>query len=41
MGSILSWRHAINEYLLDHDPREPIFVFTKRSLVHFAVDTGE
>ncbi|MCS5699506.1 type I restriction endonuclease [Cyanobium sp. FGCU-52] len=34
-------KHAINQYRQDRDPREPIFVFTKRSLVHFAVDTEE
>jgi type I restriction enzyme R subunit len=33
--------HAINQYRQDRDPREPIFVFSKRSLVHFAVDTEE
>jgi type I restriction enzyme R subunit len=30
---------AIDQYRHDRDPREPLFVFTKRSLVHFAVDT--
>ena len=34
-------KHAINQYRQDRDPREPIFVFTKRTLVHFAVDTEE
>ena len=34
-------KHAINQYRQDRDPREPIFVFAKRSLVHFAVDTEE
>jgi type I restriction enzyme R subunit len=34
-------KHAINQYRQDRDPREPIFVFTKRGLVHFAVDTEE
>lgn len=33
--------NAIQQYRHDRDPREPIFVFTKRSLVHFAVDTEE
>ncbi len=33
--------NAIHQYRHDRDPREPIFVFTKRSLVHFAVDTEE
>lgn len=32
---------AIYQYRHDRDPREPIFVFTKRALVHFAVDTEE
>lgn len=34
-------KHAIRQYRQDRDPREPIFVFAKRSLVHFAVDTEE
>ncbi|WP_216075066.1 hypothetical protein, partial [Acinetobacter baumannii] len=29
------------QYRHDRDPREPIFVFSKRTLVHFAVDTEE
>jgi type I restriction enzyme R subunit len=33
--------NAIYQYRNDRDPREPIFEFTKRSLVHFAVDTEE
>lgn len=33
--------NAIHQYRHDRDPREPIFVFTKRALVHFAVDTEE
>lgn len=32
---------AIKQYRQDRDPREPIFVFGKRTLVHFAVDTEE
>lgn len=32
---------AIHQYRHDRDPREPIFEFTKRALVHFAVDTEE
>ena len=32
---------AIHQYRHDRDPREPIFAFTKRTLVHFAVDTEE
>lgn len=31
--------NAIHQYRHDRDPREPIFQFTKRTLVHFAVDT--
>jgi type I restriction enzyme R subunit len=31
--------HAIRQYKEDRDPREPIFDFKKRTLVHFAVDT--
>ena len=34
-------QHAIQQYRQDRDPREPIFVFAKRTLVHFAVDTEE
>jgi type I restriction enzyme, R subunit len=33
--------NAIQQYRHDRDPREPIFEFTKRTLVHFAVDTEE
>jgi type I restriction enzyme R subunit len=33
--------NAIHQYRNDRDPREPIFEFTKRTLVHFAVDTDE
>ena len=33
--------HAIHQYRNDRDPREKIFEFKKRSLVHFAVDTEE
>ena len=32
---------AIRQYRQDRDPREQIFEFSKRSLVHFAVDTEE
>ncbi len=38
----LTWQtaeHAIRQYRRDRDPREKIFDFKKRSLVHFAVDT--
>ena len=30
---------AVRQYRLDRDPREPIFEFKRRTLVHFAVDT--
>lgn len=30
---------AIRQYRQDRDPREPVFEFTRRTLVHFAVDT--
>ena len=30
---------AVRQYQRDRDPREPIFVFKRRTLVHFAVDT--
>ncbi|MGX9241262.1 type I restriction endonuclease subunit R [Pantoea dispersa] len=33
--------NALHQYRHDRDPREPIFEFTKRTLVHFAVDTEE
>lgn len=33
--------NAIHQYRNDRDPRELIFQFTKRTLVHFAVDTEE
>lgn len=33
--------NAIHQYRHDRDPREPIFMFTKRALVHFAVDTEQ
>ena len=33
--------NAIHQYRHDRDPRELIFQFTRRTLVHFAVDTEE
>jgi type I restriction enzyme R subunit len=33
--------NAIHQYRHDRDPREPFFAFSKRALVHFAVDTEE
>ncbi|SFR17328.1 type I restriction endonuclease subunit R [Desulfoscipio geothermicus] len=34
-------KDAMRQYREDRDPREPIFQFKKRALVHFAVDTDE
>lgn len=34
-------RDAMHQYRHTRDPREPIFAFAKRTLVHFAVDTDE
>ena len=31
--------HALRQYCRDRDPREPIFEFKRRTLVHFAADT--
>jgi type I restriction enzyme, R subunit len=36
-----NYTHAIRQYREDRDPREPLFTFKKRTLVHFAVDTDE
>lgn len=36
-----SVRNAIGQYMNDRDPRETIFEFKKRTLVHFAVDPDE
>jgi type I restriction enzyme R subunit len=33
--------HAVKQYRADRDPREPLFQFKKRALVHFAVDPDE
>ena len=33
--------NAKKQYVYDREPKEPIFHFKKRSLVHFAVDTDE
>ncbi|MFZ2448019.1 MAG: type I restriction endonuclease [Syntrophobacteraceae bacterium] len=35
------WRDAVNQYMHDRDPRDLIFDFKKRTLVHFAVDPDE
>ena len=34
-----SVEHARRQYKRDRDPREPLFAFKRRTLVHFAVDT--
>jgi len=31
-------QHAIRQYMRDRDPRQPIFAFRTRAIVHFAVD---
>ena len=36
-----TWRDAVEQYKNDRDPKDPIFQFKKRTLVHFAVDTDE
>ena len=36
-----TWRNAITQYKNDRDPKELVFQFKKRTLVHFAVDTDE
>jgi type I restriction enzyme R subunit len=37
--SMQTVEHARSQYEQDRDPREPIFEFKRRTLVHFAVDT--
>lgn len=34
-------KNAIQQYQTDRDPREPLFQFKRRALVHFAVDPDE
>jgi len=36
-----TWRSAIKQYRNDRDPKDLIFQFRKRALVHFAVDPDE
>jgi len=36
-----TWHNAIHQYKIDRDPKDLIFQFKKRSLVHFALDTDE
>ena len=40
-GTGQSWRHAVQQYQTDRDPRAPLFEFRKRALVHFAADPDE
>ncbi|MBE9249655.1 type I restriction endonuclease subunit R [Dolichospermum sp. LEGE 00240] len=36
-----TYLNAIHQYKQDRDPKDPLFVFKQRCLVHFAVDTEE
>ncbi|MBW2631893.1 MAG: type I restriction endonuclease subunit R [Deltaproteobacteria bacterium] len=36
-----TWRNAVQQYKRDRDPKDLIFQFKKRTLVHFAVDPDE
>tara|TARA_B100000315_G_scaffold252069_1_gene288088 strand:- start:7595 stop:10588 length:2994 start_codon:yes stop_codon:yes gene_type:complete len=36
-----TWRKAVHQYKKDRDPKDLIFQFKKRTLVHFAVDPDE
>lgn len=36
-----NWNHAVHQYKYDRDPKDLIFQFRKRALVHFAVDPDE
>lgn len=36
-----NFNHAINQYKSDRDPRDLLFQFKKRALVHFALDSDE
>lgn len=36
-----TWRNAVHQYRHDRDPKEEIFRFNRRTLVHFAVDPDE
>lgn len=36
-----NWRHAVQQYREDRDPRAPLFKFKGRALVHFAADPDE
>ena len=36
-----TYQNAIHQYQNDRDPKDPLFVFKQRCLVHFAVDTEQ
>lgn len=36
-----TYHNAIDQYKKDRDPKDPLFVFKQRCLVHFAVDTEQ
>ncbi|BAT53738.1 type I restriction-modification system R subunit [Nostoc sp. NIES-3756] len=36
-----TYQNAIHQYKCDRDPKDPLFTFKQRCLVHFAVDTEE
>jgi type I restriction enzyme R subunit len=36
-----NWRHAVQQYRNDRNPRAPLFEFKQRALVHFAADPDE
>jgi type I restriction enzyme, R subunit len=36
-----TYQNAIHQYRCDREPKDPLFVFKERCLVHFAVDTEE
>ena len=40
-GTGQNWKHAVNQYKHDRDPRAPLFKFKARALVHFAADPDE
>jgi len=40
-GTGQNWRHAVNQYRKDRDPRAPLFKFKARALVHFSADPDE
>jgi type I restriction enzyme R subunit len=36
-----TYQNAIHQYKYDRDPKDPLFIFKQRCLVHFALDTEE